>query len=207
VRGVRSLEGDGGSGALEGSFGLLRGVLGNLLQDRLRSGVNEVLGLLQAEAREGTHLLDDLDLLLASSLEDDVEVVLLLDLLSSSRDPDEKRNGFLRLGGEAASELIVNPEFHPGFEITDMEVAANGSTKSSIGFAKDRGPQTLHGRLTPDDPGESVPVFFLQAHSTNGTGPTQTLRPIWSLIGGHIEPLDPFRLQGDQKGCLRLVGL
>jgi hypothetical protein len=108
-------------------------------------------------------------------------------------DPDEKRNGFLRLGREAASEVIVNPEFYPGFEIADVEVAANGSTKSSIGFAKDRGPQTLHGRLTRDDPGESVPVSFLQAHSTNWTGPTQSFRPIWSLVGGHIEPLHPFR--------------
>lgn len=74
-----------------------------------------------------------------------------------------------------------------------MEVAANGSTKSNIRFAKDRGPQTLHGRLTPDDPGESVPVSFLQAHSTNWSGPTQTFRAMWSLVGGHVEPLDPFR--------------
>ena len=40
-------------------------------------GLDEVLGLLQAEAREGPHLLDDLDLLLAGRLEDDVELVLL----------------------------------------------------------------------------------------------------------------------------------
>ena len=50
--GSRSPEGDGGAGALEGSLGLLRNVLGNLLQDRLRGAVDEVLGLLQAEVRQ-----------------------------------------------------------------------------------------------------------------------------------------------------------
>src|SRR5664280_1521349 len=63
--GVSSLEGDGGAGALEGGLGLLRDVLGNLLQNHLRSPVNDILGLLQAEAREGAHLLDDLNLLVA----------------------------------------------------------------------------------------------------------------------------------------------
>src|SRR3954470_3727000 len=72
-----SLDGDGGAGALEGSLGLLRGVLGDLLQDRLRRVVDQVLGLLEAERGEAAHLLDDLDLLVAGSLEDDVELVLL----------------------------------------------------------------------------------------------------------------------------------
>src|SRR5690606_7496368 len=35
-------------------------------------------GLLQAEGRQTTHLLDDLDLLVADGVEDDVELVLLL---------------------------------------------------------------------------------------------------------------------------------
>src|SRR3954471_10281869 len=65
-----SLDGDGGAGALEGSLGLLRGVLGDLLQDRLRRVVDQVLGLLEAERGKATHLLDDLDLLVAGSLED-----------------------------------------------------------------------------------------------------------------------------------------
>jgi len=108
-------------------------------------------------------------------------------------DPDEKRHGFLNLGREAASELIVNPQFYPAVEITDIEVAADGSTNGSIGIAKDRGPQTLHGQLTPDETGESVPVSILQAHSTRWTGPNQSFRPIWSVVGGHIEPRHPFR--------------
>src|SRR4051812_390018 len=64
-RRAASLEGDGGAGALEGGLGLVRGLLVDLLQDRLRSGVHEVLGLLESEARERAHLLDDLDLLVA----------------------------------------------------------------------------------------------------------------------------------------------
>ena len=34
--------------------------------------------------------------------------------------PNEKRNGFLHLGRGAASELIINPEFYPGFETTEL---------------------------------------------------------------------------------------
>jgi hypothetical protein len=108
-------------------------------------------------------------------------------------DPNEKRNGFLHVGRGAASELIVNPEFYPGFVTTDIEVAADGSTNGSLGYAKDRGPQTLHGRLTSDEIGESVPVSILQAHSTSWPGTSQSFRPIWSLVGGHIEPRHPFQ--------------
>src|SRR3954471_6602650 len=72
------LELDAGAGALELRLGLLRLFLGDLLEHRLRRRVHEVLGLLQPEARERPDLLDDLDLLVAGRLEDDVELVLLL---------------------------------------------------------------------------------------------------------------------------------
>src|SRR5580765_3161995 len=74
-----SLEGDGRAGALELLLGLLGRSLVDLLQDGLGGAVNEVLGLLQAEGGQRADLLDDLDLLLTSGLEDDVELVLLLD--------------------------------------------------------------------------------------------------------------------------------
>src|ERR671917_424185 len=76
--GTGSLDGDGGAGALESGLGLLGGVLVDLLQDRLRRAVDQVLGLLEAERGQAAHLLDDLDLLVAGALEDDVELVLLL---------------------------------------------------------------------------------------------------------------------------------
>src|SRR5450631_1848271 len=107
--GVGSLEGDGGAGALEGSLGLVRNVLGNLLQNHLRSAVNHVLGLLQAEAREGAHLLDDLDLLLAHGLQDDVELVLLLDLGDGSRAAAGSSNGNRGRSGDIEGVL---EEFH-----------------------------------------------------------------------------------------------
>src|SRR4051795_313056 len=75
---ARSLDADGGAGALEGGLRLVRGVLVDLLEDRLGRAVDEVLGLLEAERRERADLLDDLDLLVADRVEDDVELVLLL---------------------------------------------------------------------------------------------------------------------------------
>ena len=66
------------AGSFELFLGSLCGVLGNLLEDGLRSALDEILGFLQAEAgNDLTDDLDDLDLLVASRLEDDVELVLL----------------------------------------------------------------------------------------------------------------------------------
>src|ERR1700685_590475 len=70
-----------GAGALEGSPRLVRGLLVDLLEHGLGRAVNQVLRLLEAEAGQAAHLLDDLDLLLARRLEDDIELILLLGLL------------------------------------------------------------------------------------------------------------------------------
>src|SRR5690606_30492822 len=72
------LDGDLGAGLFELGLGSVGSVLGDLLEDRLRSTLDEVLGFLQAQARdELADDLDDLDLLVAGTLEDDVELVLL----------------------------------------------------------------------------------------------------------------------------------
>src|SRR5215831_6888804 len=69
------LDRHGGADALEDGLRLLRGLLVDFLQDLLRRGVDHVLGLLQAEAGQRPHHLDDLDLLVPSCLEDHVELV------------------------------------------------------------------------------------------------------------------------------------
>src|SRR3954465_7995197 len=96
-----SLDGDGGAGALESGLGLLGGVLGDLLQDRLRRVVDQVLGLLEAERGQAAHLLDDLDLLVAGSLEDDVELVLLSSLLGATAAATGSRGGRDGHGGSS----------------------------------------------------------------------------------------------------------
>ena len=67
-----------GAGGLELGLGLLGVVLADLLEHRLGRGVDQVLGLLEAEVGELAHHLDDLDLLVAGGGQDDVELVLLL---------------------------------------------------------------------------------------------------------------------------------
>ena len=53
--------------ASRASLGPVGILLGGALKHRLRGTVNQVLGILQAEVGERTHLLDDLDLLVAGA--------------------------------------------------------------------------------------------------------------------------------------------
>src|SRR5205823_7456992 len=71
---------DFGAGLLELRLDRVGLVLGDALLDRLRSRVDEVLRLLEAETGDGADDLDHLDLLLAGAGKDDVECRLLLDL-------------------------------------------------------------------------------------------------------------------------------
>ena len=81
------LELDGGAGALQLGLRLLGVFLAGLFEHWLRGGVDQVLGLFEAEAGEGPYFLDDLDLLVAGGGEDDVELVLLLDRGASAPPP------------------------------------------------------------------------------------------------------------------------
>ncbi|AMD54186.1 hypothetical protein ATO49_06555 [Mycolicibacterium fortuitum subsp. fortuitum DSM 46621 = ATCC 6841 = JCM 6387] len=79
------LDGDAGAGGLELGLGVLGGLLGDLLQQRLGSAVDQILGFLQAQAGDDlADDLDDADLLVAGTLEDDVELRLLLAGLGGS---------------------------------------------------------------------------------------------------------------------------
>ena len=70
---------------------LLGVFLGRLLEDRLRRAVDQVLGLLEAQAGELADVLDHLDLLVAGGVQDDVELVLLLGGLGGTAAPRARR--------------------------------------------------------------------------------------------------------------------
>src|SRR3569833_80153 len=100
----RQLDRHRGAGLLEGLLGLVGLLLVDLLQQRLGRAVDEVLGLLEAQAREGADLLDDLDLLVAGTLEDDAEPVPVLGLFGrgargSAGGGDGDRRGGLDVEG------------------------------------------------------------------------------------------------------------
>src|SRR5690625_3289705 len=70
---VRSLECDGRAGLLELGLGGLGGLLVGTLENRLGGGLDEVLGLLEAQAGDDlADRLDHADLLVPGRLEDDV---------------------------------------------------------------------------------------------------------------------------------------
>ena len=123
------LDRDGGAGGLEGLLGLVRSSLVDLLQDRLRRAVDQVLGLLEAQAGERTHLLDDLDLLVASGLEDDVELILL-GKLPRRRRPD--RPGRPTATGAAAVTSKVVSNCFTKSESSSSVISLNASSSSSV---------------------------------------------------------------------------
>src|ERR1041384_7640846 len=77
-RAVVLLEFDLRAGGLELLLELLGFGLRDVLLDVLGSAFDEVLGLLEAEARDGTDFLDDADLVRAGLLEDEGELGLRL---------------------------------------------------------------------------------------------------------------------------------
>src|SRR5690606_20131021 len=78
------LQFDLGAGSLELSLDLLGIGLGNGFLYGLRSALDQVLGFLEAEAGDGAHFLDDVDLLGASVGQHHVKLGLLLGRSSSS---------------------------------------------------------------------------------------------------------------------------
>src|SRR6187401_3021264 len=72
------LDVDGGASLAELRRGSLGFVLRHAFLDRLRGRLNQILGLLQAEAGQLADRLDDVDLVGAEVREDHVELALLL---------------------------------------------------------------------------------------------------------------------------------
>src|SRR5450631_4261983 len=82
-----------GASLLELSLDLLGFVLVHAFLDRLGGAFDEVLGFLEAEARDGTDFLDDFDLLLASGDQNDRELGLFFSGGSGSGSRTGNRNG------------------------------------------------------------------------------------------------------------------
>src|SRR5215207_9572055 len=78
------LELDLGAGLLELRLDLLSLVLVDAVLDGLRSAFDQILGLFQAQARDGADFLDDLDLLVAGRSQHDRELGLLFDRSGST---------------------------------------------------------------------------------------------------------------------------
>ena len=78
------LQGDLCTGCFESCLCLFCGLLVYALENVAWGTVNDSLSLTEAEVGECTNLLDDLDLLVASSLKNDVERVLLFSSFSAS---------------------------------------------------------------------------------------------------------------------------
>src|SRR5687768_10535189 len=88
-------------------FKVLLELLGILLRSAFlddATGFGEVLGFFQAQAGDGTDGLDDLDLLVASGLQDDVELGLLFDRASSG----SGRTGSGDRGGGGDAKLFFD---------------------------------------------------------------------------------------------------
>src|SRR3954454_7887417 len=159
---LRSLDADAGAGAGEGVAGLLRGLLVDPLEDGLGSGLDQLLGLLEAEAGEGALLLDHVDLLLARGLEDDVELVLLLHGLGLTGAAGSGRGG----SGDRGSGGHAEGVFELLYELAELE---EGHLLESVEQLVGAELPNVGGSFRLGDPQVRVEVGF-------GDGP-QALRP------------------------------
>src|SRR3954452_11589297 len=98
---------DGSAGFLELTLDRVGLILRHAFLDGLRRGVDQVLGLLQAQAGDGADDLDYLDLLAAGSGQDDVERGLLLGRGGAAPPPAtvRSRDGGSSGGGDALGLL------------------------------------------------------------------------------------------------------
>ena len=144
-REVDLLDGDGGAGGLELGLGLVGGLLGDLLQQRLRCAVDQILGLLEAQAGDDlADNLDDADLLVAGGLEDDVELRLLLGGLGGA--PPAAGPAAATATGAAAVTSKVSSNFLTKSESSSRVISLKASSRSSVDiFGMVVGPSWFRG--------------------------------------------------------------
>src|ERR1700754_3571115 len=120
----RLLEFDRGAG----SFQILLELGSVVLRSRFlhdATGLGEVLGFLQAEAGDGADGLDDVDLLVASGLEDDVELGLLFDSGGGRAGSSGNRSGSRDAEGFFDSAYQFH-NFHQGLGLDGFDDLVGG---------------------------------------------------------------------------------
>ena len=157
--------------------------------------VDEVLGLLQAEAGERAHLLDDLDLLVAGRLEDDVELVLLLGLGRGGAAAGRRGGGHGDRGGRGDAEGRPRTASRTR-ESSIRVISLNASRSSSVlSFAMVAvlpvcGPARSRGSVTQPCGVSSVDVSLVLAVALGGgsadssAGSADSSACICRLVGG-----------------------
>ena len=128
---VELLDGNRRACGLELGLGLFGGFLGDLLQQRLGSAVDQILGLLEAEAGDDlADDLDDADLLVAGTLEDDVELRLLLGGLGGGT--GTAPGAAATATGAAAVTSKVSSNAFTNSESSSRVSSLNASSRSSV---------------------------------------------------------------------------
>ena len=115
-------------------FGVLGGLLGDLFQNSLGRALNQVLGLLKTEPGDGTHVLDDPDLLLTGSLQDDVELVLLLDGLGTTSRATRAGAAATATGAAAVTPKVSSNCFtnsHSSIRVISLNASSSSSAVAS----------------------------------------------------------------------------
>src|SRR5690606_8574227 len=97
---------DGRASGLELRLDLLSLFLRHAFLDDFVAGLDEILGLLQTEVRDGADFLDDVDLLVASRLQDDGELGLLLSRGRSRGSASHRSDGDSRSSGGNAPLVL-----------------------------------------------------------------------------------------------------
>src|SRR5258705_1283552 len=175
-RARKLLDGDRRASGLELGLGLLGGLLGDLLEQRLGGAVDQILGLFQAQSGDDlADNLDDADLLVAGTLEDDVELRLLLGGLGggtacggtgSGRDGDRGGGGDLEGLLELLDELrelqqrqflerveqVVSGQLGHGVVLPYFFFWASGVVLEEASTQLPRWPSSLAARLRPGRP-------------------------------------------------------
>src|SRR5215831_13718040 len=202
---TRLLDVDLAAGRLDLRLDLGRLVLGDALLDRLGRALDEILGLLEAEAGDGAHLLDDLDLLVARRHQNDVELGLLLDRRGGGAGGHRRHRD--RCGGRDAPLVfqqlgeLGGLHHREGRELVDdrVEISHDFCTSSSLcgralAARPGLGSRAGHPAATRDQETAASSSFFWRAATSRASWPAGAAStPAIFVAGAWISPTNRAR--------------